>query len=160
MDDPPLVRGGEPPRHLHRERHGPPHGQVTGVDAPGEGLRALPNQVARGTAEDEKAGWGGVAVDQDPQDGKEVGPSLDLVDDDEAVERIEGQPGCGQALDVGGIFEVEVVQALVAGEGPAARDLTGERRLARLARPQQGHDGSPRQGCDDGICKLLSIHEL
>ena len=47
----------------------------------GQRLRGLSEKIGRGTAEDQEACSGRPPVGQDAQDWEEVGPALDLVDD-------------------------------------------------------------------------------
>jgi hypothetical protein len=65
-----------------RERHN--------LDPAGQRLRGLTLQAGRGTAEDEESRRQGPAVDQHPQNGKEIGPPLDLIDHDDPPEAREG----------------------------------------------------------------------
>jgi len=78
-------------------------------DAAREGLRGLSQQVGRSAAEDEEAGGVPGPVGEDAQQGEQVGPPLDLVDDDEAPQRLERQTGVREPGQVRGICGLKTV---------------------------------------------------
>ena len=86
------------------------------------------------------------AVREDPQARKQIGATLDLVDDDEATQRRQGEQRIREARHVRGRLEIEDVRRSF----PAARDLAGQGRLADLTRPEEGDDGNARQEALDG----------
>ena len=110
-------------------------------DAAGEGLRGLAQQVGRGAAEDEEAGGVPGPVGEHAEQGEEIRPPLDLVDDDETPQGLEREAGVGEPGDVGGILEVEE-----GGRSPTAlHDVAGQSGLADLARAQDPHDRVAQQ---------------
>ena len=106
------------------------------------------------------AGIDVLAVSQYAEHGKQVGSALDLIDDNEAAQRVEGQSGRGQAIEVSGILEVEVVQSLVAGKGAASGNTTSQSGLARLPGAKQCHHFRLLECSSGGICKMLPEHGL
>ena len=117
--------------------------EATQVDKPHparQRLRHALDQVERGAAQDEKAGRRARAIRQDAQQREQVGPALDLVDDDEPGERAERLPRCVQAGQVQGIFEIEV------GVWPG-RQIPGQGRLAALAWAEQRGDTKRARDC-------------
>jgi hypothetical protein len=83
------------------------------LQAAGQALRALPHQVARSAPQDQETRRLVPAVGQHSEDRKEVGPTLDLVDHDQAPERLEGGPRLVQAAEAHRVFQVEVVGRLL-----------------------------------------------
>ena len=72
---------------------------------------------------------------------EQPGEPLDLIEDDEAPQRPEGERGVCQARQIGRVLQVE-------GGGvtrPRPEDVGGERRLAHLPRAENRHDGRPRE---------------
>jgi hypothetical protein len=97
-------------------------------------LRALAQQFRRGAAQDEKARRFVRPVHENPQNREQVGNSLDLVDDDQSAQRLQGQHGVGQAGLILRILQVDVLHV----SGPNLRQAAGQRRLANLS----GADGT------------------
>ena len=120
--------------------------QLVEGDAAGQRLRALAEQLRRGAAEHEEPGRPARPVGEDTKRRKQIRPSLDLVEHDEAPEVAERQFRIGQPGHVGGPLEVE--------HGGARRrrgDLPGERRLADLPRAEERHHGIAGQQPPDGV---------
>ena len=61
-------------------------GYVNKGHAAGEALAAFLDERRRGAAEDEKTRGGGPTVGKHPQQGEEVGPALDLVENDQPLQ--------------------------------------------------------------------------
>jgi hypothetical protein len=76
-------------------------------------------------------------VDQDPQQGEELRPALDLVEDDETLKRTEGQLRIGEQSQVRGALQVEAGHGLA----PSLSQSASDRRLADLAGAQDRDDG-------------------
>ena len=106
-------------------------------DAAGQGLRGLAQQIGRSAPQHQESPARARLVHQHSKHGEQLGPSLDLVDDDEAPERPESEEGIGQPREVFGILEIEEGH----GPGTPGHELPCERRLAHLARAQEGDDG-------------------
>ena len=70
------------------------------------------------------------------------GAALDLVDDDETSQGLEGEKRIGQAGQVVGALEVEDGD----GAGSAGSAVPGQRGLADLAGSHDRHDGVGAQG--------------
>ena len=66
----------------------------------GEALAALLGERRRSAAKDEKARGGGLTVSQHPQEGKEVGTALYLVEDHQPGQGEQGQRGIAEAGEV------------------------------------------------------------
>ena len=115
-------------------------GQFDEFHATGEGLGDAADEVRRGAAEDQEARVGIWTVDQNPEDVEQVGRALDLVQDDEAGKRTQHHLGIGEAAQVYLGFEIEAGRLACFGEG------AGQRRLAALARSQQGGDRRTARG--------------
>ena len=125
--------------------------QRHGLDAASEGFRRLTQQLGCGAAEDKKTRRERLAVGQHPEEGKQIRPPLDLVNDHEALERAQcgirlTEPGQG-----GGIFQVEIIRRVRRDE------LTGQRGFAALARPQQGDHPAAAQGGADQPPVVVSV---
>jgi hypothetical protein len=90
----------------------------------------------------------GPPVGQHTQQGKQVGPTLDLVENDQPPEALESQERLGEARFVAGVLEVEV------GRPSPLSDATRERRLAALPRPEDRHQRAPPQGLLDPSSQL------
>ena len=121
-------------------------------DASRQGLGALAQQIRRGAAEDEKACGSPGTVREDPQARKQIRTTLDLVDDDETSKRREGEQRIRKARHVGGRLEIEDVRRSV----PSTCDLASQGRLADLARPEEGDDGSAGQEALEGSAVSVS----
>jgi len=120
-------------------------GQRDGLQPSRQRLGRLPEQVGARAAEDQKPCGQRAPVGQDAQEREEVGPALDFINDDHATQRPQGRHRLGQAGEASRIFQVEV------SRGIGRYDLTGNRGLARLARPHQGGDPAAFQrGADRG----------
>jgi hypothetical protein len=103
-------------------------------------LRALPQEIAGSATEDQEASRSLAAVGQHSQDREQVGAPLDLVDDDEAGERLEGGAGLIQPGEAHRVFEVEVVGRVL------GKQLASQGGFARLARPGQHGDRAADEG--------------
>jgi len=104
------------------------------ADPPGQGLRGLADQVARGAAEDEEARRIPGAVDEHAQEREQLRGTLDLVDDDQPAQPLQGQLGLGQGREVGRVFQVEAGDR---GVGQAVGVHACQRGLAALPRAEQ-----------------------
>jgi hypothetical protein len=120
-------------------------GEIDEGDAAGERLGRLPQHFRRSAAEHQKAGGTRLAVGEHPQDGKQIGPALHLVEHHEPAEISQGLHGLGENREVGGILQVEKQGAASLGG-----ELAGEGGLAALARTEQRDDRVARQGGSDG----------
>ena len=109
------------------------------LDAAGQRFGALAQQVRTRTAEHEEARRVVVAVDQDPQDRKQIGPALHFVDDDQASQILKGRPRIVEPGQTDRILQVEVVRRV------GGHELPRQGRLAALARPDERDDGKTRQ---------------
>jgi len=102
----PLPRGDVVRREVGaRKPAAPPEpGEVVGVQftqgkachvneghAAGEAVAALLEELRRGAAEDKKTRGRRRAVGKHTEQGEEVGPALDLVEDDQPLQRAQGQ---------------------------------------------------------------------
>lgn len=105
----------------------------------GEGLGRLSQQFRRGAAENQKAGWQRLAIGEHPQQRKQVGPALDLVNDHYSPERTQYRVRLVEAGQARGIFEIEVVKRFCRYE------LAHQRGLTALARPQKRHHAAALQ---------------
>lgn len=114
--------------------------EVVVGDPAGEALRGLAQEIRCCAAEHQVAAIR-MAVDHDAQDGEQVGTALDLVEDDQPGQRFESQLGFGEPGEVTGEFQVEPVDRAT----PRRRNVMGERRLAHLAGPDDGHTGDGPQ---------------
>ena len=109
--------------------------------APSQSLGGSAQERGGGTAKDEKPSRLPAAVRQDPQHREEVGTALDLVEDDESAQPLEGKHGVRQRGFRSRIFEVEPRRRPL----PRVHDLAGERRLADLTGAEQGDHRGPAQ---------------
>jgi hypothetical protein len=84
-------------------------------------------------------------VCEDTEQWKQIGPSLDLVDHDDAAQRLEGQASVAKPRHVRGVFEVEDCRT----EGAAFHHIARQRSLAHPARAEDSHDRmAPEQAPD------------
>lgn len=107
------------------------------MDAARERFRRLADEIRRGAADHQEPGRPRPAVRQHAKDGEQVGPALQLVDDDQAAQLVQHEARVfQQPIEVGGAFEVQPMRParILAG------DLTSEGRLADLTRPQDRDD--------------------
>jgi hypothetical protein len=109
------------------------------ADTAGEAFRDATDQPRVCPAEDQELGRVPRPVGEHPENLEEFWKALDLVDDDEALERLEGVHRSREPCQVGWVFEVEKSRMAAPG------DRSGEGRLAGLARTEQGHDGIPHE---------------
>jgi hypothetical protein len=84
--------------------------------------------VRRRGSQHEEAGAAARAVDQDPKQVEQVGPALNLVDDDETRQGAQRLERGLEPAEVERVLEVEDLGALAGGQG------AGEGGLAGLAR--------------------------
>lgn len=122
-------------------------GQLDQLDPPGQRFRHPPHNLWRGAAEDEKSGACRDPIRQHAQHGEQFRDALDLVENDETLERTERQFGLGQSPAVKTGFEIKEGAAVRGGERAC------ERGLAALARTEEGGDG----GAPDGGRKALDV---
>ena len=105
-------------------------------DAPGQGFRALSQQLWRGAAKHQEARSATAAIGQHAQRWKEVRLALNLVQDDQAAQRRQRQQRIRQHCAVRRGLQIEEV----GGARTAARNLPCQRRLAHLPSAYQAHD--------------------
>ena len=74
------------------------------------------------------------AVGEDPEQLEQFGPPLDLVDDDQSRQPLQGLHRCLKTPEVDRVLEVEDFRASGGGQ------LSRQRCLARLARADESHD--------------------
>jgi hypothetical protein len=126
-------------------------------DSTGEALGALLQQISRRAAEHEKVRWPAGPVGEHPQDGKQIGPPLDLVEHDQTAQRLERQLRLGETGKVPRTLQIEErgragPLGMGAGQGALAdlarsqqrdhRELAQEpRKLVEVARARQQHAG-------------------
>jgi hypothetical protein len=115
--------------------------------AAGEALAALLDERRRSAAENEETRRRARAVCQYAQQREQVGPTLHLVENHEAAQATQHQLRVGEASEVGRRLEIEEMHGL----GRFLGQLPGQRRLARLARADQRHDGVFAQTLADGL---------
>ena len=108
--------------------------QLEMADPPGQGFGGLADQVARGTAEDEEARRIPGTVDKHAQEREQLRGTLDLVDDDQPAQPLQGQLGLGQGREVGRVFQVKAGDR---GVGQAVGVHACQRGLAALPRAEQ-----------------------
>jgi hypothetical protein len=120
---------GKPPRRQN----------VSAVHAAGQTLRRLTQQVAGRAAEHEGSGAMLAPVDQNAQDGEQVGASLDFVDDHEPLERSQRRHRFVESGERDRILEIEVVQRVL------GQKLPRECRLAALSWPCEHDHLAPAQ---------------
>src|SRR3989304_9860721 len=113
------------------------------VQPAGEGLGGLAEQVGGGAAQYQETCTQRATVGQDPQDREQVRATLNLVDDHRPAKGRKRSHRLRQAGQATRVLEIEV--SLRRG----LDDLPGQGRLARLARPDQGHDGGAAEGGPD-----------
>lgn len=106
-------------------------------DAAGQRLGRLLQQGGTGAAEDEEAGRRARPVGEDAQQGEDLRPPLDLVEDDESAQRPQVPSGLPEASDVGRILQIE--------EGRAAIAACDRARQGRLSDLTQAEDRDDRE---------------
>ena len=117
------------------------------MDPSGQRFRRLPAQIRRGAAEHQEARPSRRAVGQHTQDGKQVGATLNLVDDDQAPQVPERQHRVfEQPAEVRGVLQVQPMH----GPAVCARDQLRQRSLADLPQPQDGHHRKQPQPLPNG----------
>ena len=113
-------------------------------DAPREGFARLAQQLRAGGAEDQEPRRIVRPIEQDAERRKEFGPALDLVEYHQPPQGFEGAERILEARNVASVLEIE--------SGYRAREalgeLPGKRRLADLARPENGDRGK------SGECRI------
>lgn len=109
------------------------------LNTTGETLRALPLELPRRTPENEEACRRGWAIHQDPQDWKEIRPTLDLVDDDQPFKIPEGGHGLAQPRETRRILQVKVVGRV------KIEQLARERGLAALSWTREHDNRCPSE---------------
>lgn len=85
---------------------------------------------------------------------------LNLVDHDQTLKFLQGELWGGEAFEVGGVFEIEVIQGHVEGFASAGSELAGQGGLAGLAGPEQGDDLGHLEMVEDTLQKMFTIHDL
>ena len=65
---------------------------------------------------------------------------LNFVHHHQSVELLQGKLGNRQSFDLRGVFEIEIVEVLIAGKCPRPDYLAREGGFARLTWPEQGDD--------------------
>ncbi len=105
------------------------------VDAPGQRLGTLAQQLGRGAAQDKEARRGARPVGQYAQHREEFRPALDLVQDHHPAQFAQRELGVGQLAQILGVLEVEAGYPAAA----RARQRAGERGLADLPRAEDRH---------------------
>jgi hypothetical protein len=106
-------------------------------DPAGEGFRALTKEIRRSASEDEKASLGLWTIHEYTKHRKQIGSTLNLVNDDESVERSECKLRLRETGEVVLIFKIEPYGGLRA----TFHQLAREGRLAHLPRSKKGDDG-------------------
>ena len=122
-------------RFVERE---PVHFQI--LDAPGERLGRLPQEVARRAAQDQKARPERATIGQHPEGREQLRSSLDFVENHQADGLGERQHGVVQSGDVARVLEIEERDPWA-----LARDGPGQRALPALAGAEQGHHRAAAQ---------------
>ena len=86
-----------------------------------------------------KREYGGLrqAVGQHAQQRKQIGPTLNLVDNNQALQRPQGCIGFIEPRQTRRIFKIEVVERI------GGKKLAGQRGFAGLSRAKQGNDAAP-----------------
>ena len=139
--------GGKPPRS-HRREASPASTAVNGGklqvrDPAGERFGRLADQLAGRAAENQVLLAPAVSIDQNPQQWKKLGAALDLVNDDQTLERLQGELGIRQPVEMIRIFEIEVVYLPFRQRGDV---VTRQRGLATLAGAENpDHRVAPEQ---------------
>jgi len=110
---------------------------------PGQGLTALPHQFARSATKYEESGRAAPTVGKYAQDGEEVRAALDLVDDDQPLQRFQCRPGFVQARQTHRVLQVEIVRRIL------REQLPHQGRLPSLPGTDEHHDRVPRQSDAD-----------
>ena len=121
--------------------------QAVVVDPARKRFRGLAEEVRGGAAQHQEPRPPRAAVRQHAKDGKEVGPALHLVDDDQTAQVAEHELRVFvQAVQVGGALQVEPM-----GRAPVLPpDLARQGRLADLPRTQDGDHGKAPQPPQEG----------
>jgi hypothetical protein len=104
--------------------------QQNSLNAPGERLRRLPQQIGRSAARIRTRGQR-LAVGQNPQQGKQLRPVLDLVDDYQLLQLAQRCVRLGESGKALGFLEIEVVERVKGNE------LLGKGGLSALTGPEK-----------------------
>jgi hypothetical protein len=110
------------------------------LDATRQALGRLPQQFLRGASEQEESGRRSRTVGQHAEQGKEIRPSLDLVQNNEALKAPQYERRLIETSQIRRVLEVE------AGRGtfrPFAGNLFRQRRFPHLPRTKDGNDRVP-----------------
>jgi len=78
-------------------------------DSSGETFGTLADEIARGAAQNQEAGWAIGPVNESAKNREQFRSELDLVDDDESSKVRECELRINESTEVGRIFEIEVV---------------------------------------------------
>ena len=124
-------------------------------DAPGQGFRRLADPIARGAAENQEPGRILRPIDEYAQHREELRRALDLVDDHQPAQILQGQLGLGQGRQIGWVFKVEAGRR---GVRQAAGIHLCQCRLAALARAEQRDDGLDLEAGRDLRPISISFH--
>jgi len=81
------------------------------------------------------------SVRQDPQDGKQIGNPLDLIDDDQSTQRLQGQQGIGEPGLILRVLQIEILDAPRLNLCQAA----GQSGFPDLSRADKAHHPMPPQ---------------
>jgi hypothetical protein len=93
-------------------------------------------------------------VGENPQDGKEFGAPLNLVNNHQALQRTQGRHGLVETGQAGGVFKVKIIG------GIGIEKLAGKGGFAALARARQGDDPATVQGRFDRVEDTWSFDHL
>ncbi len=119
-----------------------------------EAFGALLQKIRSRAAEDQEPRAAG-SVGQDPESREQVGPTLDLVQDDETAEAAQREERIAEASDVRLALEVEERHGTLGRR----RDLAGERRLSDLPGPEEAHDTEAAEESPDAGDVGGPLHE-
>lgn len=118
---------------------------------PREALGALAHQLARGTAEDQEPRGSRASIRKHAENGKKVGPPLDLINHDQIVQGTERRHRFGQPGQAYRIFQIEVVRRCF-GE-----PFAGDRGLPGLARTDEHENRGSFESPPKGVVDSLSL---
>jgi hypothetical protein len=121
---------------------------VTGESAP---VRGLPEQLRRSAAENKKSCRERFAVGQYAQHLEEIGPMLDLIDDDDTTEAFESRHGLRQECATSGVLQVKVVA------GAVWDDLSRQSGFAALAWSDQRDNPTSPEGTSYALQQSLAV---
>ena len=91
----------------------------------------MAQQIGRSAAENDKAGWQGLLVEQNPQHRKQIGTALDFVDDDQPTQILKSYHWLIKACKAERILQIEIAF------GFGRYELAGQACFPALARADQ-----------------------